>query len=402
MTTAALPILLKAKAESDRKNYRAKAALLRQLMEQSPHDFEIDSEEGPIVGLTHKSGFRIHLPRKAVPDAFWMRSPKVASWQKVGELLVRYVERSITVVPAIRGKLQDNKHEAHWHPERAEVRLSGCDKADAKMPDLQKMLEEIPGVKKVTMASAQDTLPSDEPWVLVKKASPATEATAQWLNWMPGGLNQYIGGPSPLAATLTGGVLGGGAGYLAGLVGEKLFKDKFEKGRLRRVLAAAGAAAGAAPGAWWGTIAHRENPDAPGWSAWLDSWPVKQSEFLETPFRKVAELGGAFALSTLPSIPRNEFGQVVWQDPYTPLPIRAATTGLVDAAAMSRGTNLVSPADIARIGLGMGSGYVSGLVVGKTLGALAGLKPEAQQSLQQAGTWAGLLTNVVPMAFGRS
>jgi hypothetical protein len=50
----------------------------------------------------------------------------------------------------------------------------------------------------------------------------------------------------------------------------------------------------------------------------------------------------------------------------------------------------------------MGSGYVSGLVVGKTLGALAGLKPEAQQSLQQAGTWAGLLTNVVPMAFGRS
>jgi hypothetical protein len=241
-----------------------------------------------------------------------------------------------------------------------------------------------------------------EPWVLVKKASPATEATAQWLNWMPGGLNQYIGGPSPLAATLTGGVLGGGAGYLAGLVGEKLFKDKFEKGRLRRVLAAAGAAAGAAPGAWWGTIAHRENPGAPGWSAWLDSWPVKQSEFLETPFRKVAELGGAFALSTLPSIPRNEFGQVVWQDPYTPLPIRAATTGLVDAAAMSRGTNLVSPADIARIGLGMGSGYVSGLVVGKTLGALAGLKPEAQQSLQQAGTWAGLLTNVVPMAFGRS
>ena len=51
--------------------------------------------------------------------------------------------------------------------------------------------------------------------------------------------------------------------------------------------------------------------------------------------------------------------------------------------------------------MGMGSGYVSGMLVGKALGALAGLKPHAQKQLQQAGTWAGFLTNVVPLAFGQ-
>jgi hypothetical protein len=49
----------------------------------------------------------------------------------------------------------------------------------------------------------------------------------------------------------------------------------------------------------------------------------------------------------------------------------------------------------------MGSGYMASKLVGATLGALAGLSPGAQQTLQQAGTWAGALKAVVPTAFGR-
>ena len=60
--------LLKAKGESDRKNYPAKHDLLRRLIKESPGEFRIDSEEGGIYGLTHApTGFKIHMPRAAAP-----------------------------------------------------------------------------------------------------------------------------------------------------------------------------------------------------------------------------------------------------------------------------------------------------------------------------------------------
>ena len=102
----------------------------------------------------------------------------------------------------------------------------------------------------------------------------------------------------------------------------------------------------------------------------------------------------------VPQIPVNQFNNFVMNDPNTPRPIQAATAGLTTAASMSRGgVNLVSPFDVGKIAVGMGSGLVSGMLVGKTLGALAGLTPVAQEKIQNAGVMAGMLTNVVPMAF---
>jgi len=60
--------LLKAKAESDRRNYKAKHDILRRLIGSHPHEFKIDSKTNGIVGVTHvPSGFRVHLPRRVVP-----------------------------------------------------------------------------------------------------------------------------------------------------------------------------------------------------------------------------------------------------------------------------------------------------------------------------------------------
>jgi len=61
--------LLKAKAESDRRNYAAKAMILRKLIKQQPADFAVDSDDGRgILGLTHpKTGFKIHLPQHQLP-----------------------------------------------------------------------------------------------------------------------------------------------------------------------------------------------------------------------------------------------------------------------------------------------------------------------------------------------
>ena len=61
--------LLKAKQESDRKNYREKHKILRSLLEDMHEEFLIDSESGSIVGLTHQpSNFKIHAPHKIIPQ----------------------------------------------------------------------------------------------------------------------------------------------------------------------------------------------------------------------------------------------------------------------------------------------------------------------------------------------
>lgn len=59
--------LLAAKAESDRKNYAAKHALLRQALATDPTNFEVDSQESKYPGLTHTpTGFQTHAPRELV------------------------------------------------------------------------------------------------------------------------------------------------------------------------------------------------------------------------------------------------------------------------------------------------------------------------------------------------
>lgn len=64
----ALASLRQAKMESDRGNYGAKHDLLRQQIRLNPQHFIMDSEEGGIVGLTHKpTGFKIHMPATAIP-----------------------------------------------------------------------------------------------------------------------------------------------------------------------------------------------------------------------------------------------------------------------------------------------------------------------------------------------
>lgn len=59
--------LLEAKRLSDRRDYRGKHQKLRELIEKYPDDFYIDSQQGNMVGITHKSGFQIHAPLKILP-----------------------------------------------------------------------------------------------------------------------------------------------------------------------------------------------------------------------------------------------------------------------------------------------------------------------------------------------
>lgn len=62
--------LLQAKDHSDKKEYAAKHNKMALMMYQNPESFEIDSDDGKFVGITHRdTGFRMHLPRNIIPAA---------------------------------------------------------------------------------------------------------------------------------------------------------------------------------------------------------------------------------------------------------------------------------------------------------------------------------------------
>lgn len=205
--------------------------------------------------------------------------------------------------------------------------------------------------------------------------------------WRAGDLNANWGGPRPLTNLLVGAALGSLGGYGIGRLGEQLLPERyFTPGAARRRMMLLGGALGAAPAVWQGY----DNVSQAGGrlSAVLDEWP-----------HKAGMDKSAFGLFD-PVLDRGPFINAVMADPNTPLQLRAATAGLVEAASSVGGTQLVSPWSMARVAMGAGSGLVSGLIVGKTLGLLAGLNQNGQERLQELGIWHGALRNTVPQALG--
>lgn len=257
----------------------------------------------------------------------------------------------------------------------------------------------------------------EEAWLPIKTAADgAFRPLFDAMQLTPNKFNGLFGGPTPLAGMAAGGLLGAGLGYGGGILAEKLLGPKvLEPGRLRNTLALGGGLAGALPGAYMATVGARLNAEdgkSPA-KALLEPNVLLGKEgtaremveeldrlmpFGDERFAKSANLAGALYM---PSIPVDAFNRTIWQDPNTPIQLRAAATSLVEGASQLRGgVDLVSPFDVGRIAAGMGSGWVSGMLVGKALGALAGLTPQAQGVLKQTGMWTGALRNIVPKAFG--
>lgn len=285
------------------------------------------------------------------------------------------------------------------------------------------------------LAAARQTglLPGGEPWVRVKGAGWTARSVfnpmAQAMQLAPSKLNEPFGGPTPLASSLAGGLLGAGAGYVGGALAENLLpRSVIERGKLRKLTALAGGALGAAPGVALGLSSGsftdpnpimggpRDVPvdladdlDPANDRAWgldklataaegleLALWGVE----VEPLMKAAADVGGAGGLF-IPTIPVDAFNRVILADPFSPPALSAATVGLITAAdAAKGGLGVVSPWDITRIAVGMGAGLSQAYLGGKVLGALAGLTPAAQTQLVRAGTLAGALKAVVPGLFG--
>lgn len=379
------------------------------------------------------------------------------SWRSVPDTTLAFFKSALCPARLLfsrRDEFPRGRHHILWQPESHELYV-GLDKSASEdsLACWRAQLD-ILGFPRVEMAPL-DAAPrgfGTKPWVWLKRAAdPVLATTAKLLNYQPSAANQLIGGPSPLAAALTSGLVGAGLGYGVGALGEQFLPPQdFEPGKLRRNAALAGAAIGASPGLLWGATAQKAHPDTPGWRAWLSGWPFRakdadlvsqgtvgsprkykgQDKSAETArqaalikkacegvqkilqsksyVRSLVKMGwfedpnqplgqGLDQLAGLPMIPRDEFGRTVWGDPNTPMPIRAATTGIVNAASWANNNSpFVSPWDIASV---TATGAARGLLVGKTLGVLAGLKPESQQNLQRAGIWGGMLQAVIPNIF---
>lgn len=236
-----------------------------------------------------------------------------------------------------------------------------------------------------------------------------------------------LGGTHPLATMLLGGLLASGVGYAGGKVLDAVLPEEyFDKGVAPLGLAALGGALGAAPGAAYGLLKYRTNPktglpfshQGAGWTStypWPRPWPWASA--------KKAGVGNTGNLLTK-TIPVDAFNRVVWNDVravpnpfgtkdrwgdneqplHTPAPVAAATTGLLSGtAALLGNATHVSPFDVALTAANTGlQGWTYGLAAGKVLGTMAGLKPDYQRKLQQAGIWGGLLTGTVKALFGGS
>jgi len=200
-------------------------------------------------------------------------------------------------------------------------------------------------------------------------------------------------GPGPLASGMVLGTLGVGAGHLgASLVNKLRGSNERDSERLKRTSRIIGGLAGLIPAAGLAAMNHAAGKNPLGGTSWMFN---KRSEAV---YDKVASV-----------IPVDIFQEMIWNDPDVahrlPTSMTGAASALVEGAqrtGSSRSTGLpfVTPVDIARMAVGLGSGYASGMLVGKALGGLFGVSDQSQKILRQSGAAAGLLRSVVPLAYG--
>lgn len=190
--------------------------------------------------------------------------------------------------------------------------------------------------------------------------------------------------PGVMSSILAGGMLGAGLGYGGATLASSFLPEDWDKEKLKRNAAVVGGLAGTLPGVQWGSLNLFAN-----------------KPFFSNDLLKSSADSGLFSFNV------DDFTSTVWNDSRVAnrlLPQeQAALTGFVTGAAnlpgKPTGNSYVTPLDMGRMALGMGSGYLSGAFVGRALGALMGMPTETQDKLKNIGMWAGVAKSMVPILF---
>ena len=369
-------------------------------------------------------------------------------WRDVPAAAIELAEKCAEMAPAIRKAIRGLPElgaggygQVFWNPyeKTAWVVSSDSDENDT-CRKYMKALYSVPGIDEVRIEAEyfpEAQAEPSAPWVKVAY-SVTGRRLLEALQIAPG--TPFGGGipnsPGPIQSMLAGGLLGSGLGYSAGWLGEKLLPNDWKRKRMRRTLAILGGLAGAAPGGLWmyhnmvnskplndASLFNSPPPvnDAPfkglRQRAPIPAEPVRPKMLPgsggTSPASKIAsdtdtEYGSDSTGYSFPPVRVNEFNHVIWSDPRVsdPIPyaLQAAGSGLMTGAAYSsprgRNSSVVTPADIARMSVGMGTGYASGALVGKGLSLLFGMPESTQEKLKNIGMFAGVLKTLIPLAFG--
>lgn len=424
-----LHLLIKAKKMSDARNFPEKNKILGNLFMTNPDEFVIDSElNDKFVGITHvPTAFRIHAPRNIIPYTIKKQDAieKIASdliWSYVPEQVATYIYAAKPAYEKI-AKTLFRGMQAWLSPVSGEVIVSS--RGPFPSGDVSNLL------KQAGIGNTIGRPDLNEAWILVKSAgwgdtpiSSIAGPIAQAFMLKPSKFSDSVGGATPLASMLAGGALTAGLGYGAGWLAEKVAPGIFQKGKTRKRLAIIGGLLGTLPGAISGGMgmASWDNPQNPdrnsssfnaftsphplygaGSSLTKASWALAQiqPEISEEMEKSSSMFDHYQGFTALEPIPVDAFNRLVMNDPFSNQAMQSATMGLVGAANNVGGSSgFITPMDIARVGMGMGAGYVQASIGGRVLGALVGLTPQAQGYLQQAGVVAGALKAIIPGMFG--
>lgn len=360
---------------------------------------------------------------------------RAAAWGRVPELIDTWTEKCAAPAKDIRRALADvytsGDVGVYWNPEAEQAGLYFRGKHDKYGQD---MLAVANSVERAVGADHMRPSPlllqdTEQPWVKVAY-SPTLRRASELLNFYPG---TYPGGfpnsPSPLAATLTSGLVGAGLGYGAGTLAEKLLPDRWQRGKLRKTLALMGGAGMTIPGLLWAYSNHARGkglwdgsdnmiprPDQEGFPGFSDTPGVVGEEYKSAVDHFIKQAWGEDDGFDTTGGERNPFavninhlGHTLWEvgaDPRT----TASTMGAIYAAQQLPDPNsrpgFVTPNQTGLLGTMMGAagggakGYAAGWMVGKALGLLTGMPADTQNVLKNSGAVLGIVDAVVPRLFG--
>jgi hypothetical protein len=298
----------------------------------------------------------------------------------------------------------------YWHPKKNNlwVVLSDSDEQDT-YNKWWKALSTIPGINKVITESEVGP-PSDHinEWVRIKRTKSAT------MN--PFALaGKPFGGPTAMTNSVVGALVGGGLGYGGGKLMEFFTPERYvERGRLAKNMALAGAILGGTPGMLQGGFNMGLNARAGDPSttrSFLQPSDKQKVSPNETAWRehvmgksaKIAAVGmSGFGNPAIQAIRVDRFNNAIWHDPYSPPAVNAAAAGIVSGIQQQYGgASVLTPRHFIKGLAAAGVDYATATLAGGVLGALGGLKPEAQQSLQQMGLWSGLIRGSIGSILGQ-
>lgn len=326
------------------------------------------------------------------------RDSDFASWQKVPvrvDSMLPYaiaVKLAHTKAAARAGLLASA---ASWQPDANTITLHNDEPPTQRQQDFYlKTLGDI--VSAVKFANAA---PTPDASVVVKPPLFPNAGKAWTYS------NKAFGGPTPLSNAIVSSLLLGGLGYGVGTLAEQVFPDRYlDRGRLRNPMAIAGLLAGAGIGAMNAGETYRHLPENGYWRAWVTPNTTQLPDPFEPKQASWTNVGG-------PYIPVDAFNRATWADAsknfdqssfvnHTSPQIAAATTGILSGLKRQTGSSIISPSTVISGLASAGVGLATATLAGKTIGALAGLKPVAQEKIQDMGLWGGMLHAVIPPVLG--